>query len=250
MRTPLILLTFGCLAAIAGAQAAGAGSQPQVVPTTPPPGVANTTATNAAAAMAPAVNASSLLQPALAQTQSALSTLKIDKWKKGSVRDEAGENVTALMHDLQTNIPPLIAAADAEPASLSRALPLMKHLDAFYDVLLRVEEGSRVSAPGEQITALQQTLLDVNKARNAYDDQMQSSAAAHEKQIFDLQTRLRTVQQESASHETKASSAAAAAPCKPAPPAHKKKKAATPRAAGTTTNSAKPAAGTPVTKPQ
>ena len=197
--------------------------------------------------MAPGANASALLKPALAQSLSTLSTLKVDKWKKGSVRDEAGGNVNALVRDLQENIPTLITAADAEPASLSRALPLMKHLDAFYDVLLRVEEASRVSAPGEQITALQQTLLDVNKARNAYDDQMQATAAAQEKQVFDLQTQLRTAQQEvAAARETKPS-AASTTPCKPAPPARKKKKAATPATNG---SAAKPSAGTPVTKPQ
>jgi hypothetical protein len=244
MRIPALLLALASLPAILSAQPA---AQPQAAPTTPPPGVASTAAANAAAAMSPAITASSLLQPALTQTQSTLSTLKIDKWKKGSVRDEAGENVNALMRDLQSNIPPLITAADAEPGSLSRALPLMKHLDAFYDVLLRVEEASRVSAPGEQITALQQTLLDVNKARNSYDDQMQAYAATQEKQIFNLQTQLRTAQEESAARETK-TSAAATQPCKPAIPAHRKRRSTT--GTGTTTNSGKPSAGTPAAKPQ
>ena len=190
-----------------------------------------------------AVTASSVLKPALAQAQATLATIKTDKWKRGSVRDEAGQNVSALLNDLQNNIPSLMTAADAEPTALSRSLPLMKHLDAFYDVLLRVEEAARVSAPSEQITALQQTMLDVNKARNAYDDQMQAYAATHEKQIFELQTQLKA-QQEAAAH-TKQTAAAETAPCKPATPVHKKKKAAT----GTSTT-AKPSAGTPAaTKP-
>lgn len=239
MRTPTIFLALACSTAIAFSQA-GAGSPPQAAPTTPPPAPANT-----AAAVAPAATASSLLQPALTQTQSTLSTIKIDKWKKGSVRDEAGDNVNALMHDLQGNIPSLITAADAEPGSLSRALPLIKHLDAFYDVLLRVEEAARVSAPGEQISALQQTLLDVNKARNAYDDQMQVNAATQEKQVFDLQTQLRTAQQEGAGRQAQVATAAAV-PCKPAAPAKKKKKPAA-TTTGATPNAAKPSAGTPAT---
>jgi hypothetical protein len=199
------------------------------------------TAANAAAPPAPAVTATSLLQPALTQAQATLSTLKIDKWKKGSVRDEAGANVNALLHDLQTNIPPLITAADAEPGALSRAIPLIKHLDAFYDVLLRVEEASRVSAPSDQISALQQTLLDVNKARIAYDDQLQAQAATHEKDIFDLQTELRAQKEEISAQRAKAA-AATATPCKPATPTRRKRR---------TTTGSKPSASTPAPqKPQ
>ena len=171
-----------------------------------------------AAPAAPVRTASAILQPALSQAQETLSTLKVDKWKKGSVRDVAGENVRALLHDLQTNIPPLITAADAEPASLSRAMPLIKHLDAFYDVFLRVEEASRVSAPSEQITALQATMLSINQGRIAYDDELQAQAATREKLFFDLTSELRTKTDaaEKSAEDLKAAEAKAAA-CKPAP---------------------------------
>lgn len=178
-----------------------------------------------------------------------LTGLKIDRWKKGSVRDEAGDNVSALLRDLQTNIPPLLAATDAEPGALSRAIPLTKHLDAFYDVLLRVEEASRVSAPSDQINALQQTLLDVNKARIAYDDQLQAQAASQEKQAFDLSAELKTQRDNAAALQAKADAAAATpAPCKPATTARKKKR--TTAAQGTTTQTTKPSASTPAAPPK
>jgi len=197
-----------------------------------------------APAPVPAVTASSLLQPSLTQTQTTLASLKLDKWKKGSVRDEAGDNVNALLRDLQTHLPPLLTAADAEPAALSRAIPLMKHLDAFYDVLLRVEEASRVSAPGDQVTSLQQTMLDVNKARIAYDDQLKTQAASQEKRVFDLQAELKTQKDAAAALQAKIDAVPATPPpCKPATAAtHKKKRTTT----GTT-----PSAGAPATpKPQ
>src|SRR5689334_6458533 len=84
MRIPVLLLAFACSASLLCSQAAPASSQMQAAPTTPAPGVANTTAANAQAAMAPVANASALLKPALAQSLSTLSTLKVDKWKKGS----------------------------------------------------------------------------------------------------------------------------------------------------------------------
>lgn len=216
-----------------GAQPAPAPSQTQAVPA----GTQN----QPVAPMAP-VTASALLQPALTETQTTLNLLKLDKWKKGSVRDEAGENVNALLRDLQTNLPPLMTAADASPTALSQAIPLIKHLDAFYDVLLRVEEASRVSAPSEQVSALQQLLLSVNKARIAYDDLLQAQAASHEKQAFALQTELQAQKETIAAQQAKAT-AVAATPCKPATPAHKKRRSAK--------SATKPGAGTPAAqKPQ
>lgn len=244
MRIPeLVLVLAVALPAAIHAQAAAVpAQQPAAAP-------AAEAQTQSAAPATAAVTASSLLKPALAQAQSTLTLLKIDKWKKGSVRDEAGENVNALLRDLQGNIPPLIEAADAEPAALSRAIPLTKHLDAFYAVLLRVEEAARVVAPSEQITALQQILLDVNKARIAYDDQLQEQAAAQEKQVFDLRTELQA-QKEAAAREMK-TTAAAAVPCKPATPARRKKRTTSSSSKATTS---KPSASTPSTpttpKPQ
>lgn len=182
--------------------------------------------------------AADLLQPALSDARSTLMALKLDKWKKGTVREEAEGNVNALLRDLDNNIQPLITSADSAPGHLSAAIPLMKHLDAFYDVLLRVEEASRVVAPPEQISALQDALLRVSQARIAYDDVLQSQAAGVEKQIADLQTAVRAEQADvkDAQHQLElAKTAGKSAPCKPAP-AHRrrrtaaKKKAATPSA--------------------
>jgi hypothetical protein len=186
--------------------------------------------------------ASSLLKPSLANVQGMLNDLKLDRWKKGSVREEAGENVASLLKDLQTNLPPLVTATDAAPGQVSAAIPLIKHLDAFYDVLLRVEEGARVSAPSDQVGALQQTMLQLNQARLALDDQLQSQAVAQEKQVGDLQVALRTAR--AAVAETKPV-AASPAPCKPPAPVKKRtaKKPATngtPGASPSTAPSGKP----------
>lgn len=195
-------------------------------------------------ATAPAT-ASDLLLPALNQAQTTLKSLNLDKWKRGSVREEATANVSSLLHDLDNNMQPLITAADAAPGQLSKAIPLIKHLDAFYDVLLRVEEGARVSAPPDQIDALQQALLRVSQARIAYDDVLQTQAAGQEKQVVDLQTAVRAEQESAKEAERKAAatSASATAPCKPATPTHRRrrttpsKKTTAPPAQGTTPKS-------------
>lgn len=173
---------------------------------------------SAAAPVAP----SALLQPALDNVQATLNGVKLDRWKKGSVRDEAATNVASIERDVQTNVPPLLAEADAAPGSVSKAIPLLKHLDAVYDVLLRVEEGARVSAPSDQIEALQQALLKLSSARMALDDQLQTQAAAQEKQVAELQIAMKTQQAAQAAH-AQTGKAMEPAPCKPATPARKKR---------------------------
>ena len=165
-----------------------------------------------------------ILQPALADVQNSLSGIKTDKWKRGSVRDEAADNIKAILHDLQENLPPLVTTADASPSAVSPSVPLVKHLGAIYDVLLRVEEAARVSAPGDQVAQLQQTLKSFETARLAVDDHIQQSATDQEKKITELQAALTKAQSEAAAAAQKP--APAAEPCKPPAPIKKKRKPA------------------------
>lgn len=250
-RAVLLLLAMVATASVAAqapAASTGAPAAPtQNAPGQAAPGQAGASAGGAAAAPATAY---ATLQPALNTVQNTLSSLRIDKWKRGSVRDEAGDHVTSLMHDMQNNLPPLVTAADAAPGQLSTSLPLTKHLDAFYDVLLRVEEASRVAAPGDQVTALQQALQALEQARIVLDNQAQAAAAAQEKQIADLQVALRE-QKAAAAQQKQLIAETKAEPCKPATPARKKRRTTAPakKASGTGTAAGqKPAQATP--KPQ
>jgi hypothetical protein len=235
--------------AVAGSAVYGQGA-PVATPS-PAPGAGQPVV---AAAPAPVVTASSLLKQPLAVVQDTLNGLKLDKWKKGTVREEAGENVASLLKDLQTNLPPLLTAADAAPGQLSQAIPLVKHMDAFYDVMLRVEEAARVVGPADQVSELQQALLKLNQARLALDDHLQADAAVQEKQVGDLQVALKT-QQQAVAQAKSAVAAQVPPPCKPPAPVKKKKpagtapaKAATPSKTGPSTT-APPATGPGKTTP-
>ena len=209
-------------------------------------GQAETPSPQAPVAAAAPATPSTLLQPALATVQSTLASLKLDKWKKGSVRDEAGSNVEAMLRDLKSNVPALVSDADATPGSVSKSLPLIKHLDALYDVFLRVEEASRVSAPADQIDLLEQTLKTFGTARIAFYDSLQQSAAGQEKQISDLQATVKAHQ--SAVQEAKP--LPAAAPCTPPKPTVKKKRAAPAKPPATTPPTATPPAAKPPAAPK
>lgn len=192
-----------------------------------------------AAPAAPAAP-SSVIQPALRTVESTLNSLKIDKWKKGSVRDEAGDNVNAILRDLRANVPPLLADADSAPGALSKSLPLVKHLDALYAVVLRVEEGARVSAPADQIDQLEAALKAFSGARITLYDNLTQRAAGQEKQVTDLQATIKAQQAEA--QERKAAPPPAPVPCTPPKPAPKKKRPTPPK-------TAQPASGQPAQTP-
>lgn len=182
---------------------------------------------------------SGLLQPALTTVHLTLQSLRMDKWKKGSVRDEASVNMDAIQNDLRNNMPALLQSADAAPGTVTRLLPLSRHIDALYDVLLRVAEASRIAGTDEQAAQLQQALTSLSNARLSLDDRVQGSAGALEKQVADLRT---TIQQQAA--QIAATPTPAALPCVPPPPARKtttKRKPAAKPSATTTPSTTKPA---------
>ncbi len=129
---------------------------------------------------------SAVLQPALETVHGTLAAVRTDKWKRGTVRDEAGMDIGSINNDMQLNLPPLMRDADAAPGAISKQIAVTRHVDALYDVLLRVVEAARISAPGDQSDALQQALVTLSKARLALYDKMQDAAVAQEKQVTDL----------------------------------------------------------------
>jgi hypothetical protein len=134
---------------------------------------------------------SGLLQPSLDALQQTMGALRLEKWKRGTIREEAGANTNSILVDLQATLPPLLHDADAAPGAVSNVLPVSRNIDALYDTLLRVVEAARVSAPGDQVTQLQQALINLGNARRALEDRLQEAAAAQEKQLSDLRSTLR-----------------------------------------------------------
>ena len=200
------------------------------------------------AAAAPAPTASETLKPALVGVLQTLGSLKLDKWKRGSVREEAGSNIDTIQRDLEETLPPLLKAADAAPTTISKVLPVTRNIDAIYDVLVHVFEAARVSAPGDQIAQLQQAMDSLEKARIKFGNHLQDTAEAQEKSLVDLRT---TVQTQQASLHAAAATPPVTPTCPAPAPAHKKKRAtpatttSTTPTNSTTTAPKKPPATTP-----
>ncbi len=163
---------------------------------------------------------SSILQPALDTVQQTIRAVKLEKWKRGTVREEADTNINAIQRDLQGTLPSLLKTADAAPTTLSKVLPVSRNVDALYDVLIHIVEASRVSGPADQVDQLQQAMNSLEKARVALGDRLLDTAAAQEKLVVDLRS---TVQAQQAS--LRAAATPPPAPACPAPtPARKRKK--------------------------
>ena len=141
----------------------------------------------AAKPAAPAVPVSTQLQPALNQVRQTADSVRTDKWKRGNIRDEAAQNISQIVRDIDVTLPQMLRTADTASSSLSNLLPILRNSSALYDVLLRVVEASRVAAPDDQVVQLQQALVTLGNARLALSDRLQNSAVALEKQVADLQ---------------------------------------------------------------
>jgi hypothetical protein len=182
---------------------------------------------------------SSLLSRPLDEVHQVVGGVRLDKWKRGSVREQAGNNIDAIQRDMKGTLPSLLKDADAAPGSLSKVLPLSRNVDALYDVLVHLVEEARVSGTGEDAGQLQQVMGDLEKARVALDNQILQTATVQEKQIVDLRT---TVQKQEVS--LRAAATPPPAPKCPAPTPVKKKRPAAKKPA---TN---PTAGTSTTPPK
>jgi hypothetical protein len=185
---------------------------------------------------------SDILQRALDEVKITVGGVRLEKWKRGTVRDEAGTNIDAIQRDLQGTLPGLLRDADAAPGSLTKVLPLSRNVDALYDVMVHVVEGARVVGTSDQVGQLQTALSDLEKARVSLDNQIQQTADMQEKQMVDLRS---TVQKQDASLRTAATPPPA--PKCPAPPTPAKRKRRS------TSSTAKPAASgssNTTTKPQ
>jgi hypothetical protein len=185
---------------------------------------------------APVVSVSAQLQPALSSVHHSVDSVHVEKWKRGNIRDEAAQNISQIQRDIDVTLPPMLRDADTAPASLSKLLPISRNMSALYDVLLRVVEASRVIGPDDQVATLQQALVTLGNARQAFNDRMQTSAVATEKQVSDLRA---TVQMQAA--KIAATPAPVALPCTPPPPHTTTKRVVhKPAAAGAAATKAKP----------
>jgi len=228
MRISLAVLIVAASTSLARPVAAQSPVKPALTEPTPAASTAPAAAPSPQSkpAASPAPPPSTLIQPALDNVRATLSGTRLEKWKRGSVRDEAAADISSILGELDSNMPQLLRDADAAPDALSKALPASRHIDALYDTFLRVYDAARIAGPGDQVDQIQQSLKGLSAARRALDERMLATAQAQEKQVVDLRA---TVQRQAAFKCPVAPPPPAPA-CPAAPPAKKPKKKPAPPA--------------------
>ena len=187
MRLVVAGLLAGCVGWLAKGTAVGQDAVP-VVRVDP-------TVTASPGAGAPMTRPSELLQGSLTALQQALSGVRLEKWKmSGELRDAADADLRSIERDFRETLPPLLATADGEPGSVAKVLPVLRNVDAVYDVALRVAAMGRLTAPAQQSGALDKALQQVSDARKQLGDQVQQAAAAEESRVGELQASLKASQ--------------------------------------------------------
>jgi hypothetical protein len=156
------------------------------------PLAAQTSATDAAV---PAPAASAVMRPAMGSLHQALGILRPEKWKAaGAITAESASDISSIERDLDTTLPPLLAAADAAPGSAAALLPAYRNVEALYDVLVRVTQTAVLAAPTPQSAALQQATAALQQSRRDFGDLLNAAAQAQDRQLHEAQARVHALQ--------------------------------------------------------
>jgi hypothetical protein len=158
-----------------------------------------------------------------------LARVRVDKWKTDSaVKQQAATNIESLQRNLTGALPTLVAAAQQNPSSLNASFKLYRNLNALYDVMSNVTESAGAFGAKDEYAALARDLDNLDTARRAFADAVDSMTAQRDADFARIQQAAR-----------QAAQAAAAAPPKKIviddnelakkPTAKKKKAVATPK---------------------
>lgn len=174
---------------------------------------------------APHPNVSNIVQPALSQVQSSISSLNIARWKApGEVRSAAQQNTASIQRDLSDTLPSLLTQADTAPGMVSPSFSVYRNIDALYDVLLRVYETATLAAPQNEADGLGSALERLEAARRQLGDTILSASKEHETQMVQLQSALKAANEAAARAQAPAPKTAVVDDGPAATPTTKKKK--------------------------
>jgi hypothetical protein len=181
-------------------------------------------------------------------TQSDLVNLRIEHWKTdNSYKKQALANVDSIQRNLRGALPAIVGQLRAAPEDLSATFKLYRNLDALYDVLGSVVEGTGAFGSKDDLQTLSNDLNAFEGTRKQIAERIETLSSSKEAEIVRLRTELKTAQ-----------AAIPVAPPKkivvddtepPKKPAVKKKPAAKPATAAPATNPAGQTQTPPVQQP-
>jgi hypothetical protein len=176
---------------LGGSSAARAQAAP--APAAPAPAPAAAQAAAPAVAPAPTGFAMTNLRPALANVQTAITSLNVARWKApNDIRATTQQDINSMQRDLNTTLPALLAQADAAaaasgPPALSPAFAVFRNLDALYDVMLRVTETAGLAGSASDASSLEDARAGLEDGRAKLGAWLLQAIGAQDAQVVRLQ---------------------------------------------------------------
>lgn len=128
-------------------------------------------------------------------TQADLSKLRIEKWKtSGSDKKQALAYVDSIQRNLQGALPEIIAQLRNAPEDLPATFKLYRNLDALYDVMNTVVEGSQSFGGKDDTQSLSNDLSDFEGSRKQLAERIENLSSAKEAELTRLRAQLKTLE--------------------------------------------------------
>jgi hypothetical protein len=175
-------------------------------------------------------------------TQADLVKLRIEKWKTDNAsKKQVLSNVDSIQRNLQGALPEIIDKLRGAPEDVPATFKLYRNLDALYDVLGSVVEGTGAFGSKDDMQSLSNDLSTFESTRRQLAERIETLSSSKEAEIVRLRADLKTAQAAVPAEPPKKIVVDDTAP--PKKPAAKKKPATKP----SSITPAKPATSKPTT---
>ncbi len=135
------------------------------------------------------------LEESSKSTQADLAKLRIERWKTdGNSKKQTLANVDSIQRNLQGGLPEIIAQLRAQPEDLPTTFKLYRNLDALYDVVGVVVEGTGAFGSKDDFQSLSNDLTTFEGTRMQLAKRIESLSSAKEVEIVRLRADLKTAQ--------------------------------------------------------
>jgi len=130
-------------------------------------------------------------------TQADLGKLRIEKWKtNGSDKKQALGYVDSIQRNLQGALPEIITKLRNAPEDMPSTFKLYRNMDALYDVLNIVVEGSQSFGGKDEAQALSNDLNALEDTRKQLAERIENLSSSKEQELTRLRAQLKTLQAE------------------------------------------------------
>src|SRR6202007_1975135 len=135
------------------------------------------------------------LEASSKNTQADLVKLRIERWKTDNgTKKQNLANVDSIQRNLQGALPEMIAQLRSAPEDLPTTFKLYRNLDALYDVVGSVVEGTGAFGSKDDLQSLSNDLTSFEGTRKQLAERIENLSSAKEAEIVRLRTDLKTAQ--------------------------------------------------------